>query len=120
MRPARLRVKEAIEKCNPKRRRTLMTVKEVIAHFATHEAVYCAYGAEEDLDLDMPFAEIDHSFHRWFTVATNLYKVEDGFVGIRGPVELKSESMCWRDADYECTAFEMEPVQVTTYRKKAT
>lgn len=62
---------------------------------------------------------IDHEEHRWYVEATKVYKVGDEYLGVNGPVRLKSESMMWSDLDdVECDAFEMEAVPSITYKKK--
>lgn len=61
---------------------------------------------------------LDTDEHRWYALGTVVFKVGDEFVGVRGPVSLKSESMSWDDVGAECVAFEMEPVPSITYRRK--
>jgi hypothetical protein len=57
--------------------------------------------------------------HRWYEVGTVVFKTEDGFFGVRGPISLKSESMGYSDIGSVCEAFEMEEVPSVTYRKKS-
>jgi|AACY02.16.fsa_nt_gi hypothetical protein len=64
-------------------------------------------------------SKVDFDEHRWYVVATVVFRVDDGFVGIRGPVGLKSEMMGFDDVGMECKAFEMEEVSTVTYREKA-
>jgi hypothetical protein len=61
---------------------------------------------------------VDFDEHRWYTIGTTVYRVADGYVGVRGPVSLASESSDWDDLGITCTAFEMEEVASVTYRKK--
>lgn len=61
---------------------------------------------------------LDFDEHRWYSITTDVYECEDGFVGVRGCSQLKSEMMDWYDAGEETYAEEYEPVQVTTYRPK--
>jgi hypothetical protein len=42
----------------------------------------------------------------------------DKFLGILGPIALKSETMDWDDCGCECEAFEMEEIQTVTYKPK--
>ena len=76
------------------------------------------------LEDDFPHVEwksiatLGHDEHRWYVIATEVYKVGGTFIGVSGLVSLKSESMSWSDADVMCEAFEMEEVQSVTYKKK--
>ena len=63
----------------------------------------------ETLDLDE---------HRWYTVGTVVYEVSGQFFGVRGPVQLKSESMDYNDIGINCEAFEMKAVEAVTYTRK--
>lgn len=56
--------------------------------------------------------------HRWYIVTTTVYECEDGFVGIRCATSLKSEMMDWSDTDEVATAYEYEPIQITSYKRK--
>ena len=47
-----------------------------------------------------------------------MYKVEDGYVGIRGISQIYSEYMSDKDCDYLCEASEYEEVQTVSYRVK--
>lgn len=53
--------------------------------------------------------------HRWYSTAINVYKVEDGYVGVRGAFQSFSEMQSWSDIDYDSTAFPMKAVQSITY-----
>ena len=76
--------------------------------------------AEDYIDTEdvKEVAQIDHAEHRWYTVATVVFKKGDEFFGVRGPVSLKSEGMGYSDLEYPCTAFEMEKVPSVTYKRK--
>jgi hypothetical protein len=63
-------------------------------------------------------ATIDMDEHRWYVVGTVVYSVGDEFIGVRGPVSLKSESMGYDDTGVGCEAFEMEAVPSVTYKRK--
>ena len=56
--------------------------------------------------------------HRWYSIATNYYKCDDGYVGVTGPYQLFSECMIWDDLDYTCEANEAEPITIVKYRLK--
>ena len=53
-----------------------------------------------------------------YTVLTNVYKLEDGFVGIRGISELNREDLVYSDINYPCTAEEYEEYTTISYRPK--
>jgi len=60
----------------------------------------------------------DLSEHRWFSIATDIYKCEDGFVGVRGAYQSFSESQTWSDIDVLCTATEYKAVPTIKYVPK--
>ena len=63
-------------------------------------------------------SDLQKDSHRWFVVSTNVYKLEDGFIGITGVTELKSEHMVWSDCDCYTTACEYEEYTTISYRPK--
>ena len=56
--------------------------------------------------------------HRWYSTATDIYLLEDGFVGIRAGYKLYSEQMWWSDVDIEPTVSIYEAYQTIAYRPK--
>jgi hypothetical protein len=71
-----------------------------------------------DMDSAVEVDTIDLDEHRWYVIGTVVFKIGDEFLGVRGPVSLKSEEMSWDDIGGTCQAFEMEPVPSVTYKKK--
>jgi len=63
-------------------------------------------------------ATVNRDEHRWYVLGTVVYKVGDEFLGVRGPVSLKSESMGYDDVGGTCEAFEMEAAPSVTYNRK--
>jgi hypothetical protein len=62
---------------------------------------------------------VDRDEHRWYTVGTFVLMVDnEDYLGVHGPISLKSESMGFDDCGFECTAFEMEQIQTVTYIRK--
>ena len=53
--------------------------------------------------------------HRWYSTAINVYKCEDGFVGVWGAYQSFSEMQTWDDLDIICKAFPMKEIQTITY-----
>jgi len=96
-----------------------MTTKELIE--AINSAKLLAPNYLEDEFPDVEFekvAELNYDEHRWYVVATVVFKVGDDFIGVNGPISLKSEQMGFDDVGLECIAFEMEAVPSVTYREK--
>lgn len=56
----------------------------------------------------------DYIFHRWYIMATDIYEVEDGYVGVKGVSDLKSEGMDYSDCDKHCVAEEYDPIEIQT------
>lgn len=48
-------------------------------------------------------------------MSTNVYKCEDGFVGVSGVVQLFSEQMGYEDCLYKCTAEEYKQILAPKY-----
>ena len=62
--------------------------------------------------------ELNIDRHRWYEIATDVYKCEDGFVGITGVSCLYSEGMMYMDCNTLCIAEEYKEVVKVTYEKK--
>lgn len=58
---------------------------------------------------------LDPDERRWYVITTDVYKVGDSFIGLRGPSSLKSENMSFDDVGIFVEAFEMEAVPSITY-----
>lgn len=83
------------------------------------ECVYNAADAIDGIGEGNCVAEnIDRDVHRWYTIGTNVYKLEDGYVGLRGQTELKSEESSWGDVDIPVTACEYIEQPSVTYVPK--
>lgn len=96
-----------------------MKIDELIKQINEAEA-NCAKYIKDDVDLGNAeeICTIDQDEHRWYTLGTVVFKVGDKFLGVCGPVSLKSESMGFDDLCIPCEAFEMEAVPSVTYKKK--
>lgn len=99
-----------------------MKVKEAIELINNREDLYYVNDAGKLLLKDKTVEEvathIESDAHRWFEIATNVYKCEDGFVGVRGVARLFSEQMLVSDTDVPCQASEYEEIQTISYREK--
>ena len=61
---------------------------------------------------------IDAYPHRWYETSVTVYKLDDGYLGIRFVTNTYSESMGISDCGHIIKAFEMEEVPTITYRIK--
>lgn len=97
-----------------------MKVKELIDKVNSAIDCFSLYDAENFIEgkIDKVASNLDIDEYKWFIISTNVYKLEDGFVGITGPSILKSECKLWLDCDYMCIAEEYEPVYSFTYKPK--
>ena len=100
-----------------------MKVQELI-DYVNYKGFYSIYEFQDSL-TDKQFKElkiipesINVDRHRWYEISTTVYKVEDGYVGIRGISQIYSEYMSDKDCDYLCEASEYEEVQTISYREK--
>lgn len=73
--------------------------------------------AEDEMDPEVEKVAkgLDLDEHRWFSTAIDVYRCEDGFVGIQGAYQSFSEMQSWSDIDWDCTAFPMKAVETITY-----
>jgi len=97
----------------------MKTVKELVG--IINELKVCSpHYIEDEIDFQdaIEVVTINRDEHRWYVLGTIVYKVGDDFLGVRGPVSLKSESMGYDDTDETCEAFEMVAVPSVTYKRK--
>lgn len=97
-----------------------MKVQELIELINNAEDLYSLWDAEEIIPSHIKLVEdeLNPDRHRWYCVSTNVYKCEDGFVGVRGVSQLFSEMMSYSDCDEVCYALEYEEVTTITYKPK--
>lgn len=93
-----------------------MTVKEFIQ--MVNEGEFWSLRAI-DGDLGEGFERIesgnDLDKHRWYSTAEDIYKLEDGYVGVRGLFQIFSELDYDKDYGVKCIAYEVEPVPSIKY-----
>ena len=96
-----MKVQEAIEKINGK-------------------GFYSVFEAEEVLDIDAKLVKsnIGIDEHRWYTISTKVYQLEDGYIGITGVTSLNSEAMTFSDCNVITQAEEYEEFTTISYRRK--
>lgn len=78
------------------------------------------FDAEEVLGKDAKLVKsnLDIDEHRWYTISTKVYQLEDGYIGITGVTSLKSEAMMFSDCDVITQAEEYEEFTTISYRRK--
>ena len=63
-------------------------------------------------------SELEIEIEDFYSCATDVYKCEDGYVGIHAGLQLFSEQMDWSDACPDTCVSEYEAVQTVTYKPK--
>jgi hypothetical protein len=80
------------------------------------EDMYNEYFENEDYDEIQEGLDIDT--HRWYETSTQVIKIYNRYLGINSITNMFSESSSPDDIGYTILFFEMEPVQVVSYKKK--
>lgn len=71
---------------------------------------------ETDETTSKVASQLDLQQHRWYSVAVDVYKCDDGFVGIRGGFQNFVESASWEDVCITpCVAKQYKEKQTITY-----
>lgn len=96
-----------------------MKVKEII-NLINSSNIDSLSEAEDLLDDTVKLVAKDLQIERntWFSTATDVYEVEDGYIGITGVADEYSPYMDSSDCDYPCVAFEYEPYTTISYKPK--
>ncbi len=85
-----------------------MTCKEAI-NLLNKSTYYCAYDAMFDLADDAIQVEVqDREIFRWYEYGTIIAHLEDGYLGISGPIMLFTEYMDYEDLNIPVTYCECE------------
>lgn len=97
-----------------------MKVQELIDLLDSNYPLYSLWDAKDVIGKNAKKVasglELDE--HRWYSVATDVYVCDDGYVGVRGAYQSFSEQQMWSDIDVTCTAEEYEAIQTITYKPK--
>lgn len=56
--------------------------------------------------------------HRWYELSTSVVEMYNGFLGVESVTNLFSEEMSAEDCNVILKFFEMEQIQITSYKKK--
>lgn len=96
-----------------------MKVKEII-NLINSSNIDSLSEAEDLLDdtVKLVAGDLEIERYKWFGVSTNVYEVEDGYIGITGVTEVYSTAMDSSDCDYPCVAYEYEPYTTISYKPK--
>ena len=100
-----------------------MKVKELIDYINSNE-FYSLWDMEDflfynDKDLPKRVAEnLEKEEYRWYEISTSVYKLEDGFVGIKGLSKIYSEGTNAEDCCVKCFASEYQEIPSVTYKRK--
>ena len=95
-----------------------MDVKEAIELINNSDNCHSLLKAEDLLKDCERIKRQNYNSHRWYIIATDIYEVEDGYIGVTGISELKTEMMDFSDCGGHCVAREYKPVQTITYVPK--
>ena len=97
-----------------------MKVKELIEFVNKYENPFLAlYDVEDAIDKKAKkVTTIDIEINKDAVYATDIYKCEDGFVGVSGLHEILDECLNPSIFDVNCEASEYEEVQVISYQPK--
>ena len=101
-----------------------MKVKELIDYINSND-FYILWDMEYSLfnnykDPPQRVAEnLEIEEHRWYEVSTSVYKLEDGFVGVRGVSKIYSEDTNAEDCCTKCSASEYIEIPSVTYKKNS-
>ena len=99
-----------------------MKVKEFI-DFVNENEFWCLNDLDNsDLEEIKDVIMVDEGLfldkHRWYSTAVDVYKLEDGFVGVWGVNDVYSEWSYVEDLNIKCGASEMIEVPTVTYKWK--
>lgn len=61
---------------------------------------------------------LDVDKHRWYELSTSVISLYNGFLGVRHITDIFSEEMGVEDCSNTLQFFEMEEVEIISYRKK--
>ena len=103
-----------------------MKVKELIDYINSND-FYSLWDMEnalccDFLDKELPqrIAEnLEKDEHRWYEVSVSVYKLEDGFVGIKGVSKIYDECTTPEDCCTKCSASEYIEIPSVTYKKNS-
>ena len=79
----------------------------------------CFNSSQEELNNTILSEDnLEKDERRWYEISTSLYKLEDGFVGIKGLSKIYSEGTNAEDCCVKCFASEYQEIPSITYKRK--
>ena len=102
-----------------------MKVKELIDYVNSID--FCSLWDMEDslcydfLDKELPkrvVEKLEIEKKKWYEISTSVYKLENGFVGVRGVSTIYSEYMDAVNCVFKCTASEYQEIPSVIYKRK--
>ena len=102
-----------------------MKVKELIDYVNSID--FCSLWDMEDslcydfLNKELPqrvAEKLEIEKKKWYEISTSVYKLENGFVGVRGVSTIYSEYMDAVNCGFRCTASEYQEIPSVTYKRK--
>ena len=102
-----------------------MKVQELIDHINSND-FYSLWDMENALYSDflnkglpqLVAENLEKDEHRWYEVSVSVYKLEDGFVGIKGVSKIYGEGTTPEDCCTKCSASEYIEISSITYKRK--
>ena len=81
--------------------------------------IYSVYDANEFVPKDVKQVEsgLNPDEHRHYIISTDVYKCEDGFVGVRSASTKFSEECYWEDLDADFEVFPMKETTIIHYER---
>ena len=95
-----------------------MTVTEFIMAVNNSKEPFYSLDEVYDYAFDKKVATIDFDKHSGYDITTDVYRCEDGFVGVTGLNEIFCDGLYPSDLRINCEASEYEEVQVISYKPK--
>lgn len=95
-----------------------MNVKEAIELINNSDNCYSLSDAENLLKGCKFKNRQDYESCRWYTLATDIYEVDNGYIGVSGVSELEPEITDYSETDEHCFAEEYKAIQTITYVPK--
>jgi hypothetical protein len=94
---------------------------EELAKQINEKKVFSPHWLEDEINMDgmVEITTVNRDECRWYVLGTVVFKVGDDFLGVRGPVSLKSESAGYDDVGIICEAFLMDAIPSVAYERKA-
>lgn len=91
-----------------------MKVADVIAN-VNSEKYWSLFDFEANFDLTCVAININIDRYRWYELSTNVYKCDDGYVGVTGIAKCFDEYASPVDMDCPCYAEEFVPIETVQY-----